>query len=380
MIKNKNEFYDFLEKWKSYDSFYLFGYSSRLKAILPSLEKEIKIIGILDNDVSKQGAVFRNIKVISPDILRKEKGKVIVFSYSYHEISQQLQSFGLIEDVDFCGIIEYMGAINALYERIYIDRVQIAVTMECNLKCKDCVWQISKCNNSSHFDLNAIKEDIISFFNIVHRIGVLDLLGGEPFLWPYLRELIRFVIENYSNRLDDIFVTTNGTIIPDDSLLAILSKHRINILISDYSTKIPYQKRISELIDTLRKYDIPHTHNKIDDWADFKLNEELNLSPEELIEHYRRCNFCRSISNGKFYTCQVLWAAVHNGTIEDNPNDYVKYSELDKESWKDKLKLIAFNLKMGEALSLCKKCRGIDSNYVIKIDAAIQDVSHNEPL
>ena len=52
-----------------------------------------------------------------------------------------------------------------------------------------------------HRDLETIKSDIDLFFNKVDYVSVFHLVGGEPFLYPHIEDVIRYVLLNYITKI-----------------------------------------------------------------------------------------------------------------------------------------------------------------------------------
>ena len=68
-------------------------------------------------------------------------------------------------------------------------RLFIELTNKCNLRCKHCYGNFGE-KNDKIIDINKIKKVIYD----ASKCGAyqLDLTGGEPMLYPYLEELLKF--------------------------------------------------------------------------------------------------------------------------------------------------------------------------------------------
>ena len=49
--------------------------------------------------------------------------------------------------------------------------------------------------------LDQVKKDIDIFFSVVDYIMLFHISGGEPFLYPYLKELVTYIGENYRDKI-----------------------------------------------------------------------------------------------------------------------------------------------------------------------------------
>ena len=100
--------------------------------------------------------------------------------------------------------------------------VEISITGSCNLRCAYC----------SHFtgpgDVNADRplEAWLQFFEELGRACVMDvtLSGGEPFVRPDLREIIRGITANHMR----FSILTNGTLIDTETAAFLASTKRCN--------------------------------------------------------------------------------------------------------------------------------------------------------
>lgn len=72
-------------------------------------------------------------------------------------------------------------------------------------------------NNHIDITLENFKEDMDNLFSVEDRIFSVGILGGEPIINKQLPEIILYLQENYGDRIGEIFVITNGTILPDNS-------------------------------------------------------------------------------------------------------------------------------------------------------------------
>lgn len=89
------------------------------------------------------------------------------------------------------------------------DRVQLAITKSCNLRCKHCyVPGTSPCNNNN-MTLKNIKKIIDRLSDL--GVFVIQISGGEPLLHPDINEIIEYI---YSKHMA-IQLFTNATLLKD---------------------------------------------------------------------------------------------------------------------------------------------------------------------
>lgn len=96
-------------------------------------------------------------------------------------------------------------------------------------------------------------------FSKVDIVREFVLIGGEPFLYKELSEIISYIGEKYRDKISIFSIVTNGTIIPTQEVLGLCQKHNVLVRISDYSETLEWVKeRNMQLIDKLRQNKVSH--------------------------------------------------------------------------------------------------------------------------
>jgi len=110
-----------------------------------------------------------------------------------------------------------------------IEYVQFFPTLKCNKNCEFC---FNRGNSSQDFINQDFPADKIEdFVNLLkeNRISNLDILGGEPFLYGSLFELVNLAIE----RDIEVNISTNGTILEKiENLIRLCKKPKLHIGVS----------------------------------------------------------------------------------------------------------------------------------------------------
>lgn len=90
-----------------------------------------------------------------------------------------------------------------------INYVRISLTNKCNLRCVYCMPSEEQ-NEMKYFDEELSFEDYKFIIKSLSELGITKVrfTGGEPLLYPYLKELIKFTYEEC--KVNDIAITTNG--------------------------------------------------------------------------------------------------------------------------------------------------------------------------
>ncbi len=125
--------------------------------------------------------------------------------------------------------------------------IQILTNTNCNLNCTYCYEQDKICEIN---DINDIKTFLnIQLCNLNNENIIIDLIGGETFLYPKLiNEIIHYTNQiNINNKI--IFkITTNGTLIHKD-------KEIQNIFLNNENLKVDLSiDGLKEIHDLNRKY------------------------------------------------------------------------------------------------------------------------------
>lgn len=90
-----------------------------------------------------------------------------------------------------------------------INYVRISLTNKCNLRCVYCMPSEEQ-HEMKYFDEELSFEDYKFIIKSLSELGITKVrfTGGEPLLYPYLKELIKFTYEEC--KVNDIAITTNG--------------------------------------------------------------------------------------------------------------------------------------------------------------------------
>lgn len=379
--KNKGkELEGFIQNWQNVNKFSVFGFGQKCKNFIEAIHTDFKIINFYDNDLSKSGEIFYGAKVFSAGkINQKANDEKILISTHYQEISEQLSKMGLIEDIDFCDINKFLCSWYWYNKQeVHIPEVHIALTTKCSLNCKNCNMFIPYHKENYHNNINDLKKDTRLFFDLTDKVYLFSVLGGEPFLYPDLYEYLLFLCDNYRDKITELRIVTNGTVVPSTKIMKLIKKYQIVVNISDYSNLLQFKTKFESTESTLRNENLNVTKSTSSStWLDFGFpHAPLCLPEEKLINHMHQCSpVFRGINDGKFYYCHIIWSAVKSGLLKEDACDSLDMSLLNASNPGDKIKLIEYNLGYMEKgyVSLCKLCGGCGSDNKAYVEAALQD-------
>jgi hypothetical protein len=187
------------------------------------------------------------------------------------------------------------------------------------------------------------------------------LSGGEVLLNKGIEDFLEavLVIPNYQH----FFIITNGTYIPKDSVLKILSANanRLQMQISCYK-EIGSPKQ--ELLDILEKWDIPYTYrNQVSVWYDLTNVEYHESGEEELKQKYLNCGLRKNhmlkyIDGYLSATCCRVNRMFFLDKWNECEGEWIKIS--DTPAYK-----LAYEMKRIQKLevsSICRYCDGLSNN------------------
>ncbi len=132
------------------------------------------------------------------------------------------------------------------------------VNNECNLNCKHC--RVSEKNDHKKLSLNEAKKLISELW--YNGVTMLNLSGGEPFLRKDIFEIL-----DYTEKFEDIVITTNGTLLDDEKCRKLATYKNIKLSISLDGLEETHDKfrgkkgafnKVIELLPILQKYNIKY--------------------------------------------------------------------------------------------------------------------------
>jgi len=191
----------------------------------------------------------------------------------------------------------------------------------CTLKCKYCgnfspyfsLGGGGDNNKYSFYDHKKICNDIK---RITKRISIskIQIQGGEFFLHKNAKEIL--VDINKNEKISEIVISTNGTIIPNKDILSLLSNNKkITIRISNY--KCIGKEKIDALKEILTLHNINYWifnfFGNDSKWIKFQGLSAYRLNESDVESYYKNCPFknCLTLENGYISRCSRAVIAHH---------------------------------------------------------------------
>jgi organic radical activating enzyme len=125
----------------------------------------------------------------------------------------------------------------------------VEITTDCNLKCPGCYRGCDRDDNIPvHEPIEKVKENILEMKRL-RNCQIISLSGGEPFLHPDLKSIVRFIKENGMHP----FVHTNGLLLSPEKI-AELKKEGLAGLIIRVDSLSRKRTTTEEELNALRKH------------------------------------------------------------------------------------------------------------------------------
>ena len=145
--------------------------------------------------------------------------------------------------------------------KIDIPYFELVLTTRCSLRCESCnnLMQYFDTKNTYTCSVDKILATLRILCGVVDSVAYVRIIGGEPLLFKDIAKVAE-TLEN-EHKIKSFDIVTNGTIMPDSTLLEILARSQKSwVSISDYSTSpnLRAKLRIQELAQVLKERNIAH--------------------------------------------------------------------------------------------------------------------------
>lgn len=371
--KNRgHEFDGVYDNIQKLDKYYLFGAGEYGEQICGLLEKELMILGFLDNDSRKQHTMYCGKMVYSLDEVEEKLDEttgiiVTVSPYTRLPVMQQLMQKGLAQDKQVFTMEMFM-MVYAAYKngKVYIPSISFLPSTRCNLRCEAC---LNFTPYMKHFDerpWEQIQADVDTFFSCIDYIMLFHISGGEPMLYPHMKKLVEYIDTNYRKKIHILRTVTNGTVLPKPELLDALAEHNVEVTVDDYREAVPDSvETFSKLLERLEKHQVKYEINKVDEWIDLAplTTHHEDWSEQRLQNQFESCHVpWQELRDGKLFSCNYASYAMVAGLAKTDETEYFDLRSYTPEKRKELIEFrMGYNVK--GYVEFCKNCSGyIDIN------------------
>lgn len=243
------------------------------------------------------------------------------------------------------------------------DRIGYIMGQFCTLRCQYCFEGVPRIEHPVFTKKETILKDVQKFANACYFLKYVELIGGEPFLHPEIKQVIRGLL-NLEN-IGYLQIFTNGTIPPDEELIELLKSPRIIIQVSDYYDFVNEQQK-KKIVTTKQLYvqhGIQHKFIVNSDWMDMNCFEPLEKSRDEVSACLQKCVLanCHRLFQGRLYKCPHQYAGVQQNKLGLLAGEYVDihaYTDQELAAELDRLKAITY-------LEACRHCSIMDKPQIV---------------
>ncbi len=197
---------------------------------------------------------------------------------------------------------------------LILPRIVVELTPVCTLRCEKCNNLMPYYKHPVHIPVEDVIRDIDRLLGFVDGIITLELIGGEPFCFPRIKDVLEKVIG--SEKILEVELTTNGTLIPSDDVIGCLRNNKVTIRVSRYEG-INYRRNICE---TLFKNGIRYESCREMQWIDSGRPTKRIRSKEENQKVYMDCGvsyICKTLYKGRIYACARAASLYDLGICKD---------------------------------------------------------------
>ena len=205
-------------------------------------------------------------------------------------------------------VADRLWRVRDIYEKghLSVELVEIPVTERFTLNCEKCGFFTPYYKEPKDRSLGDVIRDIDTAFSRFDNVETLRFLGGEPFLYPELCNVLKYSLGEYGDRLYNITIITNGTIPLTGEMISLMEgNEKIFLSITDYTGHVPYEKNIRKLETTLKEHNISYALYDAGEWNDLGFPAEKRPESEEQQKiRFDSCEMnCRTVYDGKLWYC-----------------------------------------------------------------------------
>lgn len=249
---------------------------------------------------------------------------------------------------------------------MFLANLNLTPTMQCNLKCKLCGVLVPHYNYRPQMTVDEADKTLKAVFEIVDKVGRLQITGGEPLMHPQLDQILQncFV---YEQQFEKLWLFSNCAVPLRENVLKVLAQHKNKIMVhcSDYGVRPEVSE---EIIRVLAENDIPHRYLKyygedqyFDGWVDngdFVPHNRLDKENEEIFRHCSHVNRGGSwyVRGGQMHWCGRSIRGTELGKVPLRDEDYLDIFNPDTTVEQKRKKLE--QLKQVKTITACDYCNG----------------------
>ena len=245
-------------------------------------------------------------------------------------------------------------------EELVVGSIDVCMTTRCDLRCKGCGSLMPMYEHPKDVEIELILHSLDRFFSVVDRVFRVNVIGGEPFVYPHMDQVIEYL--NGKDQVVSVVVPTNGTVMPENPrLYEALRNPKNHVRISHYEA---YDKKSGKLLERLKKETIYHTVKQFGEntylWYDFGGYEDRGRSDDELEKQYHTCEVeWMSLYRGKLYPCPRAAHSIDLG-FQPAEGNYIEMAneDISPEEFKRNLEKFVYETRFYPSCNRCDRGTG----------------------
>jgi organic radical activating enzyme len=368
------------DDWKDISELVIYGFGKVAHDNIDFFKSSFNIAYIVDSDKEKCNCEFKGISVKHVDDVKDDlkNYKIVIMTANRNAalVGEDLEKFGLQSGKDFCSMEQFLTEWFWNYKKkVCLMEVHSTITSRCTLKCKHCNMFMPYYKEHVDYTAKDILEDLELLFRHVDYIVAYEILGGEPLINGELADMIRQIGDRYGNRIGNIGIITNGTLLPDEQLIEISKKYNVKYDFSDYTDIVDYKKRFDAAVKIVSDAGLRYSVNRSLRWCDFGFPVNNRMYDfDKVREHMLSCGpIFHGLNDGKYYYCHVSWSADKAKLLKNVSDDYIDLRTLDDDDRAKEAILEHSNGNMAKGfVKLCKICGGCGNDNTEFVKAAEQ--------
>ena len=368
------------DAWKYISELVVYGFGKVAHDNIDFFKNSFNIAYIVDSNKEKCNCEFKGISVKHVDDVKDDlkNYKIVIMTANRNAalVGEDLEKFGLQSGKDFCSMEQFLTEWFWNYKKkVCLMEVHSTITSRCTLKCKHCNMFMPYYREHVDYTAKDILEDLELLFRHVDYIVAYEILGGEPLINGELADMIRQIGDRYGNRIGNIGIITNGTLLPDEQLIEISKKYNVKYDFSDYTDVVDYKKRFDSAVKIVSDAGLRYSVNRSLRWCDFGFPVNNRMYDfDKVREHMLSCGpIFHGLNDGKYYYCHVSWSADKAKLLKNVSDDYIDLRTLDDDDRAKEAILEHSNGNMAKGfVKLCKICGGCGNDNTEFVKAAEQ--------
>ncbi len=234
----------------------------------------------------------------------------------------------------------------------YLKAVELVITSRCTLRCRYCANLMPYYKQPYDFDTAQLLQDIEDLMQVVSRINVISVIGGEPLLHDGLAVIVKRLAEE--KRIREVLIVSNGTLLPSAELWSVLKHRKVLLRVSNY---YPRSRKLNDLADLCRREGV---RCEVDSrlWHDPGFSSIPETDPDELKRRFQNCFAqCREFLDGEFHLCPPSANGVQVGLVPRDPSSCVEVRTELRQSGADAVRKKMRALLNASSVRACAYCR-----------------------